>query len=70
MARTAPAFIIRSSIPPSLYQYPETQLPYLVMRENLINRVYDQHAGSWQIDLHGMDHLGRAELGSMLPVVQ
>jgi hypothetical protein len=36
------------------------------MRENLINRVYDQHAGYWQVDLQGMDHLSQAELGSLL----
>jgi glyoxylase-like metal-dependent hydrolase (beta-lactamase superfamily II) len=56
----------KNPIPPSLRQYPETQLPYLVMRENLINRVYDQHAGYWQLDLYGMDHLSQAELGSLL----
>lgn len=53
-------------IPPSMRQYPQTQLPYLVMRENLINRAYDQHAGYWQLDLQGMDHLSQAELGSLL----
>ena len=56
----------KNPIPPSLRQHPETQLPYLVMRENLINRVYDQHAGYWQVDLQGMDHLSQAELGSLL----
>jgi glyoxylase-like metal-dependent hydrolase (beta-lactamase superfamily II) len=56
----------KNLIPPSMRQHPETQLPYLVMRENLINRVYDQHAGYWQLDLQGMDHLSQAELGSLL----
>jgi hypothetical protein len=36
------------------------------MRENLINRLYDQHAGYWQLDLQGMGHLSQAELGSLL----
>lgn len=41
-------------------------LPYLVMRENTINRIFDQTVGYWQPDLQGMDILGRGDRGSML----
>ena len=45
---------------------PDAHLPYLVMREHVINRVYDQHVGYWQPDLQGVDYLSRADRGSML----
>jgi len=53
-------------IPPSIFQNPDVQLPYLIMRENFINRIYDQKVGYWQTDLKGMDHLSQDELGSVL----
>lgn len=45
---------------------PGAYLPYLVMRENVINRIYDQNVGYWQPDLQGVDHLSRADRGSLL----
>jgi hypothetical protein len=36
------------------------------MRENVINRTYDQNVGYWQPDLQGMDHLSQEEFGSLL----
>jgi len=36
------------------------------MRENVINRIYDQNVGYWQPDLQGVDYLGRADRGSVL----
>jgi len=54
-------------IPPGLIAGdPDAQMPYIVMRENLINRIYDQNVGYWQADLQGVDHLGRADRGSLL----
>jgi glyoxylase-like metal-dependent hydrolase (beta-lactamase superfamily II) len=54
-------------IPPSLLAGdPGTFLPYLVMRENVINRLYHQHVGYWQPDLQGMDATGGRDRGSML----
>ena len=54
-------------IPPGLLAgEPRAHLPYLLMRENLINRVYDQSVGYWQADLQGVDHLGRTDRGSAL----
>ena len=32
-------------MPPFIYQNPEVQLPFLVLRENVINRLYDQNVG-------------------------
>jgi glyoxylase-like metal-dependent hydrolase (beta-lactamase superfamily II) len=53
-------------IPPTLLQQPETHLQFLVLRENFINRIYDQHVGYWQWDLTGMDHLTQKEYGALL----
>jgi hypothetical protein len=54
-------------ISPPLLQNPDALVqPYLVIRENFINRLYDQKVGYWQPDLQGMDHLSQKELGSVL----
>jgi glyoxylase-like metal-dependent hydrolase (beta-lactamase superfamily II) len=54
-------------IPPDLLSGdPTTHQPYLLLRENVINRVYDQHVGYWQTDLQGADYLTRADRGSLL----
>jgi glyoxylase-like metal-dependent hydrolase (beta-lactamase superfamily II) len=53
-------------IPPGLLGDPAAQQPYLLLRENVINRVYDQHVGYWQTDLQGVDYLSRADRGSLL----
>jgi len=54
-------------IPPGLLtDAPEAHLPYLVLRENVINRIYDQQVGYWQPDLQGVDYLSRADRGSIL----
>jgi glyoxylase-like metal-dependent hydrolase (beta-lactamase superfamily II) len=53
-------------MPQSLYQNPEVQLPFLVLRENVINRLYDQHIGYWQPGREGMDTLSTKELGALL----
>jgi hypothetical protein len=41
-------------------------LPWLVLRENVINRVYDQHVGYWQPDLEGVDYLSASDRGALL----
>jgi glyoxylase-like metal-dependent hydrolase (beta-lactamase superfamily II) len=40
---------------------PDAYLPYLLLREHVIDRLYDQGVGYWQADLQGLDHLGRAD---------
>src|SRR5262249_33629560 len=45
-------------IPPGLIPGdPGAQMGYLLMRENVINRLYDQNTGYWQPDLQGVDYL-------------
>jgi glyoxylase-like metal-dependent hydrolase (beta-lactamase superfamily II) len=54
-------------IPPDLLSgNPDVYLPYLIMREHVIDRLYDQDLGYWQADLQGVDHLGRADRTELL----
>jgi len=62
-----PALQQANLIPPGLLAGdPAVQVPYLVLRENVINRVYDQHVGYWQPDLQGVDYLSAGDRGSLL----
>jgi glyoxylase-like metal-dependent hydrolase (beta-lactamase superfamily II) len=54
-------------IPPELLaHHPDAHLPYLIMREHVIDRLYDQNVGYWQADLKGISHLSRADQADAL----
>jgi hypothetical protein len=54
-------------IPPSLLcGQPDVYQPYLILREHVIDRLYDQNVGYWQPDLQGLDLLGRADRAELL----
>jgi glyoxylase-like metal-dependent hydrolase (beta-lactamase superfamily II) len=54
-------------IPPGLPSgNPDVHLPYFIMREHVIDRLYDQNVGYWQADLQGLDHLSRADRAELL----
>ncbi len=54
-------------IPPGLLGgQPDVYQPYLILREHMIDRLYDQNVGYWQPDLQGLDHLGRADRAELL----
>ncbi len=63
---TRPAIHKANLIPPGLLGgRPDALLPYLILREHVIDRLYHQNVGYWQASLEGLDHLGdsdRAEL--------
>jgi len=53
--------------PPTLEQSPSSvHLAYLVLRENVINRLFDQRSGYWQNGLQGLDALSDADHGAAL----
>ena len=57
----------RNLMPTSyLLKHQGATVPYLVVREHLINRLADQEVGYWQNDFGGGDHLSQKELGSVL----
>jgi glyoxylase-like metal-dependent hydrolase (beta-lactamase superfamily II) len=54
-------------IPPDLLSgNPDVYQPYLILREHVIDRLYEQNSGYWQADLQGLDHLGRADRAELL----
>src|SRR5580692_1256636 len=54
-------------IPPGLLGgRPDVYQPYLILREHVIDRLYDQNVGYWQPDLQGLDHLGRVDRAEIL----
>jgi glyoxylase-like metal-dependent hydrolase (beta-lactamase superfamily II) len=54
-------------IPPDLPSgNPDVYLPYFLMREHVVDRLYDQSVGYWQADLQGLEHLSRADRAELL----
>jgi glyoxylase-like metal-dependent hydrolase (beta-lactamase superfamily II) len=54
-------------IPPGLLGGQEdVYQPYLILREHVIDRLYDQNVGYWQPDLQGLDHLGSSDRAELL----
>ena len=54
-------------IPPTLPRSTsEVHLAYLLIRENMINRVFEQNSGYWKNGLHGLDALTDADRGAAL----
>jgi len=54
-------------IPPGLLNgRADAHLPYLILREHVIDRLYHQNVGYWQADLEGLDHLGYSDHAELL----
>ena len=54
-------------IPPGLLNgRPDALLPYLILREHVIDRLYHQNVGYWQADLEGLDHLSDSDRAELL----
>jgi glyoxylase-like metal-dependent hydrolase (beta-lactamase superfamily II) len=54
-------------IPPDfLATQPDAYEPYYILREHVIDRIYDQHVGYWEANLQGMAHPGRADRAELL----
>jgi len=54
-------------IPPGLLNdQADVYQPYFILREHVIDRLYDQNVGYWQPDLQGLDHLTRADRAELL----
>ena len=54
-------------IPPDLLEHqPETHQPYYILREHVIDRIYDQNVGYWEANLQGLAHPGRLDRAELL----
>ncbi len=54
-------------IPPDLLAHqPDAYQPYYILREHVIDRLYDQHVGYWEANLQGLAHPGKADRAELL----
>jgi glyoxylase-like metal-dependent hydrolase (beta-lactamase superfamily II) len=54
-------------IPPDLLvNQPDAHQPYYILREHVIDRVYDQNVGYWEANLQGLAHPGRMDRAELL----
>ena len=54
-------------IPPDfLAAQPDAHQPYYILREHVIDRIYDQNVGYWEANLQGLAHLGRTDRAELL----
>jgi alkyl sulfatase BDS1-like metallo-beta-lactamase superfamily hydrolase len=54
-------------IPPDfLATQPDAFQPYYILREHVIDRIYDQNVGYWEASLQGLAHLGRMDRSELL----
>jgi len=54
-------------IPPDLLaNQPDAYQPYFILREHVIDRIYDQHVGYWEANLQGLAHPSRMDHAELL----
>jgi glyoxylase-like metal-dependent hydrolase (beta-lactamase superfamily II) len=54
-------------IPPDfLATQPDAHQPYYILREHVIDRIYDQNVGYWEANLQGLAHPSRADRAELL----
>jgi len=54
-------------IPPDLLAHqPDSHQPYYILREHVIDRIYDQNVGYWEANLQGLAHPGRMDRAELL----
>src|SRR5262245_7541361 len=54
-------------IPPDLLtNQPDAHQPYYILREHVIDRLYDQHVGYWEANLQGLAHASRTDRAELL----
>jgi glyoxylase-like metal-dependent hydrolase (beta-lactamase superfamily II) len=54
-------------IPPDLLaNQPDAYEPYYILREHVIDRIYDQNVGYWEANLQGLAHPSRVDRGELL----
>jgi len=54
-------------IPPDLLAHqPDAHQPYYILREHVIDRIYDQNVGYWEANLQGLAHPGRMDRAELL----
>jgi glyoxylase-like metal-dependent hydrolase (beta-lactamase superfamily II) len=52
--------------PDLLANQPDAYEPYYILREHVIDRIYDQNVGYWEANLQGLAHPGRKDRAELL----
>jgi glyoxylase-like metal-dependent hydrolase (beta-lactamase superfamily II) len=68
-ARTLSDTLGEAILPESLARHPDAVMPFLLMRDNLIARLYQQRTGYWKSDGEGLEVFGRAEQAAAFDLV-
>jgi glyoxylase-like metal-dependent hydrolase (beta-lactamase superfamily II) len=68
-ARTQSEVLADAMLPDCLAAQPDAVVPFLLMRDNVIARLYQQHTGYWKSDGEGMEVYSRAEQAAALDLV-
>ncbi|MBO0838541.1 MAG: hypothetical protein J2P28_23925, partial [Actinobacteria bacterium] len=53
-------------LPETLHQHPAAVVPFLVIRDHFVQRLYQQHAGYWQPDGSGLEPVSAAQRAAAL----
>jgi glyoxylase-like metal-dependent hydrolase (beta-lactamase superfamily II) len=67
--RTLTEILHLNHLPLLLHDHPTAVLPYLVIRDNLIKRVYHQRTGYWKSGGEGIDHVAPADWAAALDLL-
>lgn len=67
--RTLTEVLARDHLPEFLRDHPVAVLPYLVIRDGFVQRLYDQRTGYWKADGEGVDPLDPAQWAAALDLL-
>jgi glyoxylase-like metal-dependent hydrolase (beta-lactamase superfamily II) len=67
--QTLPEVLDENLLPDVLAPHPDAVLPYLLMRDNLIKRLFNQHTGYWKTDGEGIEVYSRPEWAAAVNLV-
>ena len=67
--RTLVEILDRNYLPASLESHPSSVVPFLLMRDNLIQRVYHQRTGYWKPDGEGVEQFAPGEWAAALDLL-
>ncbi len=68
-AKTLVEILHQNHLPDVLRSHPAAVVPFLVMREHFVQRVYEQRTGYWKPDGEGMEHFAPGEWAAALDLL-
>jgi len=68
-SKTLVEILYQNHLPDLLRAHPSAVVPFVVMREHVVKRVYHQRTGYWKPDGEGMEHFAPAEWAAALDLL-